>query len=656
MIPNTIQPKNAAGEPEAATRSIWHLQMPGGTVFGPCPLDTLVAWAEQGRVEPGSKVSPDGRSWRPAEDIAALGLEWMIELDGSRIVGPFHLHAIREFLDDGSVSPSTALQNRRTGERTTVAAKRSLVADTPESTKATLDLQTARAELREANARMQVAENELRTTNGRLQGKQAELRASAEELQGARAELQTARSELRTAHAELNAAKVLLSTWKPEMESLRAECERLRAALATERTARQEASRGAAEAATAHQATLRSIEEQTRRREAKFKQEFAVMEARIATIAAQADQKEDELTAAHGEVEELRKQVDDASARVADRDAAIASLRETVERERIEREQQDTVYRREQAEGAVFRIAASRRETELKAQIATQNRELSLIAAEREAARHAEEAAKERAAEIETALRDTRLQTARELELARNDLATLERERVSLGDQLDATKSELRVGKENLLALGKRVSEIERDRDRLANAMDAANADLKSMRTRFGEMTAALAEATAHRDAARQAEAALSAAISQRDAAIAAAKTEAAATAEATARKQESSHRNRADEAERLQSVVRQKESEIADLDRLAKEYQLQIRALADRCAKLESVAAVHGDPAQATSTRGNRRGPMKASNWTFADSEEPSSSAPDHPLAGLEARAAQELLNWRRSKDGGQK
>jgi chromosome segregation ATPase len=120
-------------------------------------------------------------------------------------------------------------------------------------------------------------------------------------------------------------------------------------------------------------------------------------------------------------------------------------------------------------------------------------------------------------------------------------------------------------------------------------------------------------------------------------------------------REQDSSHHNHLGEVERLKSVVKQKESEIADIDRLLNEYRLQIRTLADRCTSLESAAADKANIAQSANSHSRRRKPMNATKWNFADTGAPSTATPDHPLAELEAKAARELLSWRTSKNGAQ-
>ncbi len=99
--------------------------------------------------------------------------------------------------------------------------------------------------------------------------------------------------------------------------------------------------------------------------------------------------------------------------------------------------------------------------------------------------------------------------------------------------------------------------------------------------------------------------------------------------------------------------MIHQREGEIADLDRLVNEYRVQIRALADKCASMES-AAPQGDRPPPPASGARRRRPMSASNWTSPNTGEFPPQPPDHPLAGLEAKAAQELLNWQRTKNGG--
>jgi hypothetical protein len=117
MAPNTPQDTRTAVQ----SGDGWFLRLDDNTVFGPVELSALVEWAEQGRVLPGHQISRDGSTWKPAEDLPALRMEWMMELPDRTTYGPLNLHALAEAVREGSLHLSSKIQNRHTGETSTVA-------------------------------------------------------------------------------------------------------------------------------------------------------------------------------------------------------------------------------------------------------------------------------------------------------------------------------------------------------------------------------------------------------------------------------------------------------------------------------------------------------------------------------------------------------
>lgn len=93
----------------------WYLKKPDGAVFGPADLETLRAWAADGRVQPGDKLSSDRASWQPAHEVSDLEMRWRVELATGDLFGPIHLLALRDLVADGSVRPLAALTNLETG-------------------------------------------------------------------------------------------------------------------------------------------------------------------------------------------------------------------------------------------------------------------------------------------------------------------------------------------------------------------------------------------------------------------------------------------------------------------------------------------------------------------------------------------------------------
>ena len=69
---------------------IWYVRTADGKVYGPAGVDSLVLWAQDGRVEPASFVSQDRKSWQPAQTMPELGMAWLVELEPGKVFGPFN--------------------------------------------------------------------------------------------------------------------------------------------------------------------------------------------------------------------------------------------------------------------------------------------------------------------------------------------------------------------------------------------------------------------------------------------------------------------------------------------------------------------------------------------------------------------------------------
>jgi len=101
----------------------WYLRVEDGSVFGPVDTLSLVEWARQGRVAPGDCISEDGTDWTPAEKLPDLDMVWLVELSDGSYHGPVNIDAVAFFISEKTILPSARLINRRTNERTTVAAR-----------------------------------------------------------------------------------------------------------------------------------------------------------------------------------------------------------------------------------------------------------------------------------------------------------------------------------------------------------------------------------------------------------------------------------------------------------------------------------------------------------------------------------------------------
>jgi len=83
-----------------------------GRVFGPVSLDTLRAWACDGRVAPVDEVCEGDGPWRQAGNVPDLGMEWLIELPGGELYGPVPLAAFLDMLREGSLGPDLKVRRR----------------------------------------------------------------------------------------------------------------------------------------------------------------------------------------------------------------------------------------------------------------------------------------------------------------------------------------------------------------------------------------------------------------------------------------------------------------------------------------------------------------------------------------------------------------
>jgi len=87
-------------------------------VYGPVPIDELRSWAVAAKVSPMDKVSNDDQqSWVRAPMVAALQMDWLIELDGDYLYGPTSLATIQEFIESGEISAGDKIINCLTNDR-----------------------------------------------------------------------------------------------------------------------------------------------------------------------------------------------------------------------------------------------------------------------------------------------------------------------------------------------------------------------------------------------------------------------------------------------------------------------------------------------------------------------------------------------------------
>jgi hypothetical protein len=87
-----------------------------GREYGPIDLDTLQAWATDGRLEPDDRVQDRNREERPASEWEVLKMEWLVRRPDKETYGPTTAGAIRAMLAEGELALDSPIRNVRTGE------------------------------------------------------------------------------------------------------------------------------------------------------------------------------------------------------------------------------------------------------------------------------------------------------------------------------------------------------------------------------------------------------------------------------------------------------------------------------------------------------------------------------------------------------------
>ena len=68
----------------------WYVRTADGRVYGPADVASLVAWAQDGRIEPTGFVSRDRINWTPAQLMPELEMKWLVETEPGKVFGPFN--------------------------------------------------------------------------------------------------------------------------------------------------------------------------------------------------------------------------------------------------------------------------------------------------------------------------------------------------------------------------------------------------------------------------------------------------------------------------------------------------------------------------------------------------------------------------------------
>ena len=98
--------------PATNTRRMWRVRSDKGDLFGPADIETLQAWARDGRLAPTSTVSEDNQNWVPVTSITEIEMDWLAEMGPGAFFGPIHKNAISTLIRDGSIRNTAPLFQR----------------------------------------------------------------------------------------------------------------------------------------------------------------------------------------------------------------------------------------------------------------------------------------------------------------------------------------------------------------------------------------------------------------------------------------------------------------------------------------------------------------------------------------------------------------
>ena len=87
----------------------WYVRMSDGNVYGPANVESLVCWAEEGRIEPTSSLSKDRMEWTPAQLMSDLEMKWLVEIEPGKTSGPYNRKFLIASSADGSLPAGAKL-------------------------------------------------------------------------------------------------------------------------------------------------------------------------------------------------------------------------------------------------------------------------------------------------------------------------------------------------------------------------------------------------------------------------------------------------------------------------------------------------------------------------------------------------------------------
>ena len=83
-----------------------------GNVYGPADVASLVKWAEDGRIDYSVSISKDRVSWSPAHLMHELAMDWLVEVEPGRVLGPYNRRYLIASHREGAFPPETRIYRR----------------------------------------------------------------------------------------------------------------------------------------------------------------------------------------------------------------------------------------------------------------------------------------------------------------------------------------------------------------------------------------------------------------------------------------------------------------------------------------------------------------------------------------------------------------
>lgn len=87
----------------------WFVKNPDGKLYGPASIESLIAWAKDGRIQSTSRLSQDRQTWLAPRDVPELQMHWLIEMQPGTFFGPFNRSVVVQLFKDGSLEPGTKI-------------------------------------------------------------------------------------------------------------------------------------------------------------------------------------------------------------------------------------------------------------------------------------------------------------------------------------------------------------------------------------------------------------------------------------------------------------------------------------------------------------------------------------------------------------------